>query len=529
MEKFCYRFINALFGIAMCGIMLLILFFQFADYAEKKDFMLSNLSILGMLIIFFILCLVIHYFLKNKMLFRLNQQEINYDKIVLIFSAVLFVGQAYVCYNIFFLTGWDARLVRDSAQLLATGNMNIEMQEYYGDYYYSYYPNNLFIFYLTALILKVNNSIGIFTGEYTMMSTVLVNCIINVCTCLLVYKTANLFVEKKFAFIGYCISVLLFGFSPWSVIFYSDSVGLIIPILVFYLYVRPISHKILRYVFRCVALAIGVIGYFVKPQSAIMLIAIMLIEIIWLFNGFKAKKLIRPLALFLVCVVCFLTVTQAINATSKKIGFNIDPDKKIGATHFFMMGLEESTGGTYFQDDVDFSKSFKTVEERKIANIKSSIERLKGMGIIGYIKHISKKMLTTFNDGTFAWNNEGGFYLYVPNECNKRASGFLINVYYGDGMLNRYFLLFEQTIWILVLIGCIISVVLKNKASGNSKTVILRLAVLGLILFECLFEVRARYLYTFAPVFCILAILGIKQISQVAKKIMQHLVLKRGN
>ena len=34
------------------------------------------------------------------------------------------------------------------------------------------------------------------------------------------------------------------------------------------------------------------------------------------------------------------------------------------------------------------------------------------------------------------------------------------------------------------------------------------LAILGLILFELLFEARARYIYTYVPIFCVLAALG---------------------
>jgi len=43
------------------------------------------------------------------------------------------------------------------------------------------------------------------------------------------------------------------------------------------------------------------------------------------------------------------------------------------------------------------------------------------------------------------------------------------------------------------------------------------LSIVGLTLFEVLFEARARYLYTYAPVFCILASSGIEKLENKLK------------
>lgn len=41
--------------------------------------------------------------------------------------------------------------------------------------------------------------------------------------------------------------------------------------------------------------------------------------------------------------------------------------------------------------------------------------------------------------------------------------------------------------------------------------VVIQLAILGLTAFELLFEARARYLYTFSPLFIILAVCGLRK------------------
>lgn len=45
------------------------------------------------------------------------------------------------------------------------------------------------------------------------------------------------------------------------------------------------------------------------------------------------------------------------------------------------------------------------------------------------------------------------------------------------------------------------------------------LAVIGLTAFELLFEARARYLYTYVPVYCVLAALGMQEIRRLYGKI----------
>ena len=44
------------------------------------------------------------------------------------------------------------------------------------------------------------------------------------------------------------------------------------------------------------------------------------------------------------------------------------------------------------------------------------------------------------------------------------------------------------------------------------------LAVIGLTLFELLFEARARYIYIYVPIYCILASIGFENIKNVIRE-----------
>ncbi len=57
----------------------------------------------------------------------------------------------------------------------------------------------------------------------------------------------------------------------------------------------------------------------------------------------------------------------------------------------------------------------------------------------------------------------------------------------------------------------------KNSRYMKEET-ILMLAVIGLTLFELLFEARARYIYIYVPIYCILASIGFENIKNVIRE-----------
>lgn len=521
MKEASYRLIRILFGACLGSVLFLMLFAQSSNYFTKKDFLLSNIGIMLVLFCALLVCALAYYFAaKSKPCLKRASISIDPDILIKVFTLLLFAGQCFLCYNIFFLTGWDAEALRTAAAIVASGD---------GEKvsalipYFSIYPNNLFLVYVSALILRINSLLGLFDGQYATMCLVLINCVINSAACYLVYKTAALFLEKRYALVGYFLSVLLFGISPWSVIFYSDSVGLIIPILAFYLYVKPAVKTPQAYLYRAAAILISVIGYFIKPQCAIMLIAIVGMECIPLLSKFEKKKLKKPAIMVFSILFCFLLISQSIHWVSGSIGLELDQERTFGLPHFLMMGLNEERNGVYLQEDVDFSNSFPTANARAFGNIKRFAKRLLEMGPIRLGKHLGRKVLAVFNDGTFAWSFEGEFYKEMPAGPNTPISHFLKSVYYNGGTWHPHFSTLAQSVWLLVLSLSFLSCFKKHPDTHAKALRILWLSIVGIFLFHLLFEARARYLYVFAPVFCLLASLGAKTLVQFVKSATERL------
>lgn len=135
--------------------------------------------------------------------------------------------------------------------------------------------------------------------------------------------------------------------------------------------------------------------------------------------------------------------------------------------------------------------SVDTVSERIAMNKAVAKERLHDMGIKGFILHMHRKLLTNYNDGTFCWGGEGSF-------CAE--------------------LLPEPTFATLFFAGS--AACFEN---GKSILELCMLTLIGLTIFEQLFEARARYFFIYIPFFILLVPSGMlfwkKQCTKIIRKL----------
>ena len=133
------------------------------------------------------------------------------------------------------------------------------------------------------------------------------------------------------------------------------------------------------------------------------------------------------------------------------------------------------------------------------------------------IRHLSRKELMNYGDGTFAWGVEGGFFGEVPFWANNAVSGFMHSLLFPQGRLFMTFISCQQLIWITILAMCIFAGKRKwNPAAVGSQEEqienVILLALIGLTVFELIFEARSRYLFCYAPVFVLTAVLGVRNL-----------------
>ena len=509
MKKFAFGASKFFLGSVFGCVFVLLLFFTQCTYAKKQTFLLSNIALLLFGIALFVLFLSLDRLQQVKL--SRHRPTVSSDLLIYGLCLLLFSAQLYISYNIYFETGWDAGLLTENARnLMHKHSVDIR--------YFSNYPNNLLYFFFEMFVFKLNKYFSIFSDTQQVLCVITVNCALNTLSCLLVYKTAARLTRKLYAFFGFFLAVLSFGLSPWNVICYTDALGLIFPILTLYVFIRPAKHKWLSYVLSAI---IGTLGYFIKPQCFILLIAVFLIEGIY---ALSEKHLLKPLLLSLLTVaITFFAVKAGTGFLCSHYHIQLDNEQSFGIAHFWMMGLNPEKRGVYSAEDVRYSRSFVTASERTQANIAVGKQRLQEMGFFGTLKQLAQKMLTLYNDGTFAWGKEGHFLQTVFDPPNTKAAPFLRSIYYPDGSRYLYFTTFEQFIWLMILLlgaaGLFSSFSHKHAKTLN----ILWLTWIGLTVFELLFEVRARYLYTNVPLFCVLAAVGIENIRRLFCRITEKL------
>ena len=529
MRERVFLFLRILFGVFLGGILFLLLFFSGEDYLFKKSFVFSNVAIvmIFLCIIFmgtliYISCVKCKDFIaqkretfnsrinqavkKNKFVkicYEFVRKFYDMDRFVLCFCIFMFFLQIFVCYNIYFSSGWDVANVLGAANCMVNGDAEgLELYETY----FSRYPNNLAITYIYALILRVAK---IFVPEFAVFSLIVLNCVINSMTILLVYKTTKFFGSKRIAFFATNLVVILVGLSPWVVICYTDSLSLFVPILSFYLYGRRFNNESnnSRFIYRLAAVAIATFGYCIKPQCAIVLIAIVLIESVYMYKELSEKNIKKMVSIGVV-VVCTLMCTRGTIALGNKVtNFDLDNNKKFGIIHFLNMSVNEKTQGGYCQEDVEVSSGCNNVKERNRVNLNSFNNRIKKMGFVGIINHLKKKSLMTYNDGSFAWGAEGEFYINISN-YNTKISKTLKGLCYDTSCNYKYLSSVQQFVWIVVLILAFLSCFVEKNFKRRKGLAILWLSMLGLIIYEIFFEARARYLYIYVPLLCVIASVG---------------------
>lgn len=484
------------------GIIILNFFFSYTNYSCKKIFILPNilLLVLGLLL----MSLMLGFFCKISRSWKIP----SINKL----SVVLFLIQAYVFYNVQFHTNqWDQWKVYWNADMISKGQT-----EGLANFYFSSYPNNQLIVFVQSLILRANRICGVLDKE-GFMFMILIQCALCTLTGKLLFEIIEILTESKsYALVGWILFVILLGMSGWNVVTYTDIMGLIFPtaILRTYLSLRNKKRILLKWE---LIFALAYWGFKMKPTAAIMMIAILMAEGIHIIGNIKRncveEILAKSVKIFCIGAMSVVIYSMMFSTAINSTGLKIDKEANTGALHMIMMGMNPVNDGTWYSDDVKLSQGITNKEERTKAQIGVIKQRLSDYGAKGFIRHMCKKSLIIFNDGTFAWGAEGGFFDVVCEDKNEVFSPILKNLYYNSGSKYLWLSSIEQMAWIVTLF---LSVGLTLSRKSKDALVVI-LSLIGIIIFNFMFETRARYIMLYVPIFIIAAMMSLKNVLAYAK------------
>ncbi len=504
-----FRITEWIFGIVMVLIIgVNVLLDNRVYYVCQNNCVIPNFVFL---ILFVLLCAGGLFFVKRK--------QKNSDKTVLtpmyfdrvmrnikILSLVLLVVQIIYAYNIYFETGWDCRELVKMAQAIAFEDAKI------GDaHYFSLYPNNAFLTGIFAGILKLIKFVGINNAPY--FPLIIVGCALVTLSGYLMADCVRILTGKKSLIIGFwVVFVLLTGLSPWISIPYSDTYSIIFPTAAVWLYLTKTDDNC-RLRWFLISL-VCFVGYFIKPTVFLTFMVLVFFDVLHYFLTFNkrhAKEKIKAASFCLIMSVLGIFAAFMLRfGVERATGFEPDGKSQVTPIHYFMMGLNSESGGGYNQADVNYSFGFETVSERNREDWKLAMQRIKEMFPVRLVTFEAQKALTNFNDGTFAWGNEGDFYWTYYEKDNFLAK-FIRNRVYHIGDRHQVYVAFTQGIWMFVLFMCAL-VFINRKKHVNYREVALMVVVLAIFAFLMVFEARARYLYLYSPVIYMVAAIGLNRL-----------------
>lgn len=200
----------------------------------------------------------------------------------------------------------------------------------------------------------------------------------------------------------------------------------------------------------------------------------------------------------------------------RSINVSLNESERFTALHYFAMGMNFEHGGGYNNDDVNRTASYESVAERNQENLTIAISRIREMGPSGFLTFMQRKIMSLYNDGSFAWGMEGQFY-WGYQDRNSSLATYVRSFYYEGDTRYQFYLNFSQ----FLMIGLLCTFpffVLRGRAKENDNRCVLLLSVMAITAFLLIFEVRARYLYLYMPVYFTVFSLGVKRLLLFVKK-----------
>lgn len=422
----------------------------------------------------------------------------------------LFCIQLFIASRLYQKIGWDVQICYDNAKELAV-NHTIPST---ATSYFIHFPNNKALLLLFRKIMLV---FGMESDAKIYWHLIICNILLIDFSLILLYNVARMLFGKLCALLSSISFVILLALSGWIIVPYTDTLSIWIPLMLFWLFLKGKPEQYFSKKGATLHLfmgILGVLGYYVKPQCIIILIAIVIAEGLQILS---AKTRIRPYT-----IVCFLIGAFVALLGFEGICVNVIPKEiqsaqssSIPASHFVMMGLGEHPNhlgiGSYSAADYTFTLegTHETTSEIQQKNKKEIVRRLQNYGFAGTLSHLTEKAVWFLGDGSFFWGGEGNFlaedYSYREGDTMQQL---LRTYYYGSAFGLDHTKRFHTWggitgLWYFLLFFCLL-LPLSNWEKTREERNIILLALLGCIAFTLLFEGRSRYLINYIPFFCLL-------------------------
>lgn len=372
----------------------------------------------------------------------------------------------------------DALLVQDTALYFAkTGKVPLTLNSLHGSYF-GRYANNYFLTVVLRCYFKLCLLLGIRDMYWPLILLSYAALMVSV---LFMYLTGVLLggLRKGAKLLALCVMNPLYYLLVLWVYTNVLSIPFLTAGLYFGLRVWRAKNARSRGIF-CVLTAIAaVLGYYIRPISAIPAIAFAVCAFLWGLRG--KKNMLRALKCAALCAVIALVLFKAVGRLND-LHFAPVSGENFPVSHWLMMASHGD--GKFDEQDVAYTMRFDTVAERSKADLKKTFENYGQFTAAGLASFLYRKILAVWSFG------DGGDLLKKVSQDNRMTklyswlAGSQADLFRTCGYGFRIATLFLMFIAIWNLI--------RKKEIDPAQFVIL-LSLFGGILFYCFWEVKSTY------------------------------------
>ena len=414
-------------------------------------------------------------------------------KILIIFSAVMFTLKMSLALMLRHGTWYDVgALHQGAAEWVETGTFT----SFYG--YYGYFPNNLGGMTFLYVFFKAASLAG-FTDYYAVAS--LVTCIMLVSMMSVVSLICKRLAGVKSAVLSLAVFALSVQFWVLGGAVYTDTLSMLFPTLIFYLYLLSKEKKGWRRI--CLYLLMGLaagIGSLNKFTALIMVVAV-LIDVCLRFEWKELLKI----------SVCTLGIAAVMSMALSAYMYSAHLSREEAEIyntpllHWVMMGLKGR--GYYNPEDYTFTRSLDP-EERGTVLLEEISRRVHERGVGGMLDLFSQKSAIDFGDGTYGADD----FLKIYPEHDTWLHDFVLRDGQFYWLYSGYTAALHITLMLFMLIAAYRFIAGGTREQEKGILLLpLYAAVFGIWLFLMFWEASPRYFSNFAPVVIVCGVLGIPQ------------------
>ena len=485
------RLFYLLFAVCFTFVVISIFFYGVCQTPAQQVVMVT-----GTAVCFTVLCLLDQQIGRNERVF-----EQHYKRILIIFLAAMFALEMILALTLRHGTWFDVgALHQGAAEWVETGTF----ASFYG--YYGYFPNNLGGMTFLYVFFKAASLVG-FTDYYAVAS--LVTCTMLVPMMAIVSLVCKRLAGVKSAVLSLALFALSIQFWVLGGAVYTDTLSMLFPVLIVYLYLLSKEEKGWRKL--CLYLLMGLaagIGSLNKITVLIMVVAVL----IDMGLRFEWKELLK-------IAVCTLGIAAVMSTALSAYMYSAHLSREEAEIHntpllhWIMMGLKGD--GRYNSEDYAFTRSLEP-EERSTALLEEIGRRVNERGMTGMITLFSQKSAIDFGNGTYGAHDFLGI--------NPKRHTWLHDFVLEDGrfywLYSGYTTALHTALMLFMLIAAYRFIVggVREQEEG-SLLLPLYATVFGIWLFLMFWEACPRYFSNFAPVIIVCGVLGTAQVSTAVTKL----------